>query len=113
MTEPQTPDGNVRELVRAIGALCSTIEETRLTFHCAIDDASAAIVQSVRAVGAALVGVVSANGTGGIAPSYTDMDVHYARQHGGRRIRPISEKTSKERETLQQLRMHKTKGEER
>jgi hypothetical protein len=105
-------DAGAAQLSRAVEALCARVDEGRVTLSCAIADGSAAITDSVRTVGAALVAALSHRGTRDDAVNtYNDADARYSRRHGGKSPRPIAEKTEQERAALQLLRNHRQKKE--
>jgi hypothetical protein len=109
VTAPESSDPNARDLVRAIGALCGTLEEVRLTVHCAIDDSSAAIVESVRSAGNAIVAALAQRVPANRNVSWPETDSRFARANGGHVQRPVSVKTDAEKTNLARMRARKAK----
>jgi hypothetical protein len=113
VSKQRVDDAGAAQLSRAVEALCARVDEGRATLNCAIADGSAAITESVRSVGAALVAALSRRDTrDDEVNTYSETDARYARRHGGRCPRPIAEKTVSEQAALQQLRNHRHKKEQ-
>jgi hypothetical protein len=93
------------EVARAIRALSATANDAAVSLTYAIQDAAANLSESVRATGVSILAVLAkpppvANAN----DHWPDTNAPFARANGGRQLRPLSEKTTDEKKSLERMR---------
>jgi hypothetical protein len=104
------PEPAVDQVARAIRDLAIVAREEATSLRFVVHDGFAKLNDSVRSSVTAIVAAIKQPAASNTNAHWSDTDTRFAQAHGGRPVRPMSEKTDEEKANLERMRASKQKG---